>query len=181
VDQQPVKNNTLKNISKSLDLILDKPADQWTQKEINIYHLLQATLEKYKIRYSLSQFKLDVRDIKKNVKGCDWYRQSKHRKSLNWCLDQLVIKSYQHSRQSGNFKIITRLSQAHVRIEIIKRDHFYYLIENEKTKIKTSDINDLETMTQIFGINPTILPEHRTEVINDICSLIREVGTFYTD
>lgn len=174
------KNNTLKNISKSLDLILDKPADQWTQKEINIYHLLQATLEKYKIRYSLSQFKLDVRDIKKNIKGCEWYRQSKHCKSLNWCLDQLVIKSYQHSRQSGNFKVIARLSQAHVKIEIIKRDHFYYLLENEKTKIKTSDINDLETMTQIFGINPTILPEHRTGVINDICSLIREIGIFYS-
>lgn len=172
-------DHPLKNISKSFDALLNKPADLWTQREINIYQLLQSTMEKYKVRYSLAQFKLDVRDIRRNVKTSDWYRNSKHQRTINWCLDQIVIKSYSHSKQHGHFKVMARLSQAKVRIEVTKKEGFSYLIQNEVTDVKTRDLSDLERMTTIFGINPEILEEHRAEVINDLSCMIREIGLFY--
>lgn len=178
-EEEGEKNNTLRNISLSLDAILDKPADQWTQKEINIYHLLQNTLDKYKIRYSLAQFKLDVRDIRKNVKKCQWYRDSSWKKVINWCLDQLVVKSYQHSKSTGNFKLIVRFNQAKIRLEITKRDGFHYLLVSETENIQTNDLSDLENITLIFGINPTTSPEHRNEVVAEIGALIREIAMFY--
>ena len=173
-------SRTLQNIAKSLDAILDKPADDWSQKEINIYHLLQSTLDKYKIRYSLAQFKLDVRDIKKNVKTCKWYKRSDYKKVLNWCMDQLVIKSYSHSTKSGNFKLVARLSQACVRIEIVKAEKFHYKVESEKLNIVTKDLTDLDNMTPIFGINPTASMEQRMEVVSEIGALITEIGMFYS-
>jgi len=178
--------NTLKSIAKSLDSILDKPADQWTQKEINMYHLLQSSLEKYKVRYSLAQFKLDVRDIKKNIKSCPWFLNSTYKKVLNWCLDQLVIKSYQHSRQTGNYRLVTRLNQAMIRIEILRKNTsdkdngFEYLIIHEtNNNLSTNNLNDLDLMTAIFGIDPNISPEHRQQVVNDIGSMIKEIALFY--
>jgi hypothetical protein len=178
-------NNTLKSIAKSLDAILDKPSDQWTQKEINIYHLLQSSLEKYKVRYSLAQFKLDVRDIKKNIKTCHWFQNSTYKKVLNWCLDQLVIKSYQHSNSTGHFRLVARFNQAMIRIEVRKsdessKDNFEYSILHESNNISTNDPYDLDNMTRIFGIDPNISPEHRQQVVSEIASMIKEISIFYS-
>lgn len=177
-------------LSKSFDEILDKPADQWTQKQINFYHLLQGSLDKYKVRYSLAQFKLDVRDIKKNIKSCPWFINSTYKKVLNWCLDQLIIKSYQQSKQSGDFRLVARFNQALIRLEIHKKgggeegrngsgSGFEYLVHHETKHISTNNLHELDTMTQIFGIDPNISPEHRTQVINEIASMIKEIGLFY--
>jgi hypothetical protein len=175
-------NNTLKSIAKSLDAILDKPSDQWTQKEINIYHLLQSSLEKYKVRYSLAQFKLDVRDIKKNIKTCHWFQNSTYKKVLNWCLDQLVIKSYQHSNSTGHFRLVARFNQAMIRIEVHKSDteNLKYTILHEPDNISTDDPHDLNNMTHIFGIDPNISPEHRQQVVSEIASMIKEIAMFYS-
>lgn len=176
-------NNTLKSIAKSLDAILDKPSDQWTQKEINIYHLLQSSLEKYKIKYSLAQFKLDVRDIKKNIKTCPWFLNSTYKKVLNWCLDQLVIKSYQHSKHTGHFRLVARFNQAMIKIEVRKNQDpspFEYHILHETDNISTNDPQDLENMTRIFGIDPNISPEHRRQVVSEIASMIKEIALFYS-
>lgn len=173
------KIDTLKNISKSFDIILDKPANEWGQKEINIYHLLQNTIEKYKVRYSLAQFKLDVRDIKRNVKRYPWYQNSKYQKTLRWVLDQLTIKSYQHSRESKHFRVTGRLSQAQIKLTIMKKDKFYYQLENESTNLKTMNLEDVDAMTQIFAINPKIDISYRTHVVQDLAQLIREIGMFY--
>jgi len=179
--------DTLKNISKSLDIILDKPADQWSQKEINIYHLLQNTLDKYKIRYSLTQFKLDVNDIKKNVKSCQWYQDSPYQKTLSWILDQLVIKSYQHSKKNDEFRLNVRFTQSQIKLLIIKTAEFdqageplfNYLIENEITNIKTKELNDIDNMIQIFGINKNIDSDKQHQIIIDIAKLLNEIGLFY--
>jgi hypothetical protein len=177
--------DTLKNISKSLDIILDKPADQWSQKEINIYHLLQNTLDKYKIRYSLTQFKLDVNDIKKNVKSLQWYQESPYQKTLSWILDQLVIKSYQHSKKNGEFRLTARFTQSQIRLLIAKKASptsspiFYYLLENEITNIKTKELDNVDNMIQIFGINKNIDPDKQHQIILDIAKLIYEIGLFY--
>jgi len=173
------KINTLKCISQTYDNILDKPVENWSQKEINIYLMLQKTLDKYKVRYSMAQFKLDVRDIKRNTKSCPWYQNSPYQKTLNWCLDQLEIKSYQHSSKTGNFKVIARFYTAQVKLTIIKKEYFHFLLENESTNIRTKKLSNLEAVTQIFGINPKITEEHRTKVIGDINLLIREIGMFY--
>lgn len=172
-------DENLKGIANSLDLLLGKPADQWTQKEINIYHLLQMTLDKYKVRYSLSQFKLDLRDIKKNIKSCQWYQNSPFRKTLNWCLNQLSIKSYQHSRKTGYFKIITRFTQAQVKLTIVKKEKFSYLLENETSNLKCKDLQDHDQMMRIFGINVKIDDEKKIKVVEDMALLIREIGMFY--
>lgn len=181
-----VANDTLKNISKSLDIILDKPADQWSQKEINIYHLLQNTLDKYKIRYSLTQFKLDVNDIKKNVKSCQWYQESPFQKTLSWLLDQLIVKSYQHSKKSGEFKLATRFSQSQIRLTIAKKKvsadstSFYYLIENETNNLSTKSLDNINLMVQIFGINTNIPQEKQNQIILEITKLIHEIALFYS-
>lgn len=180
-----VANNALQNISKSLDIILDKPADQWSQKEINIYHLLQNTLEKYKIRYSLTQFKLDVNDIKKNVKSCPWYQNSPYQKTLSWLLDQLTVKSYQHSKKNGEFKLTTRFTQSQIKLTIMKKressnnDVFYYLLENELSNIKTKNLDNVEEMIDIFGINRNMSIEKQKEIIINISKLIHEICLFY--
>lgn len=173
------EDNNLKGIANSLDILLGKPADQWGQKEINIYHLLQMTLEKYKVRYSLSQFKLDLRDIKKNTKSCPWYQESPFRKTLNWCLEQLTIKSYQHSRKTGYFKIVCRFTQAQVRCTIVKKEKFAFLVESESTNLRTKNLNDYQKMVKIFGINANISEEKKQKVVEDLAQLIREVGMFY--
>ena len=178
-NQSAKSDENLKGIAQSLDLLLGKPADEWTQKEINIYHLLQMTLDKYKVRYSLSQFKLDLRDIKKNIKTCSWYQESPFRKTLNWCLNQLSIKSYQHSRKTGNFRITARFIQAQVKLTIVKKDKFFFLLENESTNAQCKDLSRTNQMMQIFGINVNLDQEKKDRVVEDIAYLIREIGMFY--
>lgn len=172
-------DENLKGISHSLDILLGKSADQWTQKEINIYHLLEMTLEKYKVRYSLSQFKLDVRDIKKNVRSMVWYQNSSFQKTINWCLEQLSIKSYQHSRKTGHFKLIVRFTQAQVKLIIMKKEKYNFLIENENTNQSTQSLTDYDALVDIFGINAKIDMTKKKKVIDDIARLIREIGLFY--
>lgn len=176
---QSSKIETLQLISRQYDKILDKPAEQWSQKEINIYLMLQRILDKYQLRYSQSQFRLDVRDIKRNVKSTPWYNNSPYQKTINWCLDQIDIKSYQKSSRSGHFKIKAKFTQAHVMLTIVKKDQFNFLLENESMDIKTNDLDNVEYMTQIFQINPKIPLKHREKVIYDINMLVREIALFY--
>ena len=98
---------------------------------------------------------------------------------MNWCLDQLSIKSYQHSRKSGYFKIVARFTQAHVKLTIIKKDKFIYLLENESTNHKTKNLDDYDSIVDIFGINAKINDDKKRQVIKDIGQLIREIGMFY--
>lgn len=169
----------LKGIANSFDILLGKPAGEWTQREINIYHLLELTMEKYKVKYSLSQFKLDVRDIKTNVHSCTWYQKSPFQKTLNWCLDQLSIKSYQHSRGTGNFKIIIRFIDVQVNCTIVKKESFLFLVENETTNMRVKNLDNYDQMIQLFGINAKINETKKKQVVDDIANLIREIGLFY--
>lgn len=171
----------IKKIVEALDNTFEKPVDQWTQKEISIYQLLQKTLEKYKVPYSLTQFNLDVRDIKRNVKKSSYFQSSKHQKSLNWCLEQLVIKSYQHSRKSGRCKVVFRLTRAGVKVDIQKEIDSEFEIKVDNGRISTTDTDNLDKMTIIFGINPEILAEHRLSLIRDFIWLIKEIGYFYLE
>jgi len=173
----------LKGISSCLDGILDKPAEKWSQKEINIYHILKKTLEKYQVRYSMAQFRLDIRDIKSRVQNTSWFLDSKYQKTLNWLLDQLVIKNYQHSRSRSNYKIICRLTETRVLITIIHKDkNFQYIIHGEETGVKCGDLSQFDKMALIFGVkndSPDGGDKDRNRVITDISKLIVEIAMYY--
>lgn len=177
----PSKNSMdfLKEISLSLDNILDVPADQWTQKEINLYHLLQNTLDKYQIRYSLAQFKLDLRDIRNNIKSQGWYEQSNYKDTLNWCLEQLSIKSFQKSKRTGEFKVVARFSHAQAQLTIIFRnDEFYMTI---RSPLMECDLKSLDKIAQIFGIDERVEEKKRKEVSLEIVKIIEEIALFYAE
>ena len=167
----------LKEISQSLDSILDTPADQWTQKEINLYHLLGNTLDKYKLRYSIAQFKIDLREIRKNVQAQAWYKNSAYKKTIDWCLDQMSIKSYQKSKKTGHFKVQVKFIQVQVLLCIIFRDDNY--IVTLQSPLFETDLKDLNKVAQVFGIDAKIEDKHRKQVALDIVRLIEEISMFY--
>ena len=167
----------LKEMSQSLDRILDIPPEQWNQREINLYHLLQRTLEKYKVRYSLAQFKLDLRDIKNNVKEQNWYTESPYKKTIDWCLNQLIIKSYQHSKKSNDYRLIARFSEVQASVMILyRKEKSYFTLKNP---LSESDLEDIDKISKMFGINSTTPDIHRINATKDIIKLIEEIALFY--
>lgn len=168
----------LKEISQSLDTILDTPAEQWTQKEINLYHLLGNTLDKYKLRYSLAQFKLDLKDIRTNVHAQGWYDKSSYKKTLDWCLDQMAIKSFQKSKKTGNFKVQVKFTQVQVLMTVIFRDENFFI--SLKSPLFETDLKDLNRVAQVFGVDERVDDAHRKHVALDLVKMIEEIALFYT-
>lgn len=169
-------NKCIKEISQTLRNYFNPVNKQWTQKEITLYLLLQNILEEYKLPYTLSQFKMDLNDIKNNIKNQTWYSESKYKQTLNWCMDQLLIKSYQHSKNKTDFKIVARFKESQINLEIYyQNEEFIYKLKNPILETST---NDKDKLCQIFGIKEG---PHRIGVIEDIIRIIQEIGYFYVE
>lgn len=166
----------LKGIAQSLDHLLGKPASSWTQKEIDIYHLLKMVLDKHKIKYTMAQFRLDAQDIRRNIMDLNWYKESRFKKVLNWLMSQIAIKSYQHSKGSGNFKVVARFTEAGVKMTILKKDGMFFKFERESSGHVCENLDS--TVLDFFGIelkNET----KRFELLKDLRELFVEIGYYY--
>jgi hypothetical protein len=167
-----------KEFGEELNKTLDVPADQWSQKEINLYHLLQNVLDKYHDRYSLSQFKLDQRDIRKNIHKSGWYEKSPYKKTIDWCIDQLTIKSYQRSKKTGDFRVICKFSEVQVELTIIYKEEKFAMML--KSPLLEANLKDLTMVAKVFGIDDDVAAQNKKQVALDIVKLIEEIALFYS-
>lgn len=166
----------LKGIAKSLDHLLGKPASGWTQREIDIYHVLKMVLEKHKVKYTMAQFRLDVQDIRRNILELDWYESSRYKRVLNWLMGQMVIKSYQHSKELGHFRVVVRFKEAEVRMIILKKDGMFFRFEREESGHVCENLD--AQVLGFFGIEMK-KPSRRAELLRDLRELFVEIGYFY--
>lgn len=166
----------LKGIARSLDHLLGKPASSWSQREIDIYHVLKGVLEKHKVKYTMAQFRLDVQDIRRNIMELDWYQESRYKKVLAWLMGQMVIKSYQHSKESEQFKVVVRFKEAGVRMTVLKKNGMFFKFEREASG-HVCEMLDSRVL-EFFGIELKD-ESKRVELISDMRELFVEIGYFY--
>lgn len=170
------EDRPLRGIAESLDHLLGKSATQWTQREIDIYHLLKLVLEKHKVKYTMAQFRLDVQDIRRNIMELDWYQASKFKKVLNWLMRQISIKSYQHSKANGHFKVVVRFTDVGVKMTILKKNGMFFKFEREASGHVSERLDS--SVLEFFGIEVKG-EEKKLELIKDLRELFVEIGYFY--
>jgi len=167
----------LKGLSQTLDKILDLPTDEWNSKQIQLYNVLQHKLQKYKPRYCAVQFRLDQEDIKRNVKSQPWYQESRFQKTINWYLDQMIIKSYHHSSRKSDYKIVTRFTEILVEVTVLRKEKLIIFIESPKLRTSLCDPNKV---AEVFNLtSKKISSEDRNELIKNIEQMITEIAVFY--
>jgi len=168
----------LKEIANSLDRLLGKSSDLWSQKEVDIYHLLKLVTEKHKMKYTMAQFRFDVEDIRRNIMELPWYQSSQYRKGLNFLLGQMVIKSYKHSKEDGNFRVVIRFVESKVNLIILKKDGLFFRFENETTFSTCSEKIFEPKVLEIFAID-LVDPDKKKELLKNLKEMFLEIGYFY--
>lgn len=169
----------IKNISDCLDKILSVDSDEWNQKESRLYNLLCNKVEKYREVYNKAQYRLDERDIKNNVRKMKWYEESPYKKTIDWCLDQLKIKSYQKSEKTKDFKVIMKFTEVKVFVCILfKNEQFQFKLKNPNMEGELS-IKNMPTVAKVFGIDDSIPLKHKKLATIDIIKMMEEIGLFY--
>jgi hypothetical protein len=167
----------LKEISKYLDKTLDVPTEEWGDKQIKLYNVLDHKLKKYKTKYCEIQFQLDKKDIIKNINSQPWFEESHFKKTINWYLNQLVIKSYHNSSRNPGYKLCVNFPDILVDVTIIRKDKLVILIESPKLR---TDLSDPRKIAEVFNLlSKKISPEQKMELINHIQQMIQEIAIFY--
>lgn len=184
------KSSQLELISSSIDKILDKPIEEWTTAELKMYQLLKAKVNQYQANHATVQFSFDLRDIKNNVTSSNWYQSSIYHKTVNWLLNQLEIKSYQHSRHRPDYKLECFFNKSQVKLIILKKpktrttNKYLYHLENlpkeEKFQTQTLNQESFPRIAKVFGIKTELDQLHQMGVIRDITHLIKEIALFYS-
>lgn len=167
------------NISECLDNILNISSEEWTQKQSRLYNLLSAKVEKYRETYNKAQYKLDERDIKNNVKKMKWYEDSPYKRTIDWCLDQLVIKSYQKTQKTKDFKIIIKFTTVKALVCILyKETQFQYKLKTPNYEGELS-LKNMPSVAKAFGLDDSIPLKHKKQATIDIIKTMEEIGLFY--
>lgn len=171
----------MEDIIKKINNIFDKPIDKWTENDISFYSDLNILLEKYKIKNSIVKFKLDIKDIKDKIMSRKWYINSHNKKVIEWCIDQLNIKSYSKSENKGNFKLIGKFTLVNVLFNVIYNSNKYdiKILEVGNQDISYS-LSDLINIVKLFGIDKKIDIEKQQSVAEDIIKIIEEIVLYYT-
>lgn len=163
--------STLKSIESYIDQILNKK--RWTDKEMEMYNLLNRKVLQYSDRTQTYELFEDKADIIKNIEEQSWFLNSKYKSILNSLLSEMDIETYESMDEDGviRSRLIVKFPRSKFWLQcyfnrVIQSEQLitlqYYLYLEDFNQVKkayiayydTSDMNELKLpqLTEIFDI-----------------------------